>query len=433
MKIWYRCLLVVAVLLLAVTVLAQSSQSGPIVPPDRTITHYSLPPDKLAKATAFYTVRVRLLIIDTIFGFALLVAFIYLRIGPRLRDLAERATKRIRLQGLIYAPMILLALLILELPIDIYQHHLSLAYGLSIQHWASWFGDWAKGVGLQVGLGTLAVTGAYALMRRSPRRWWLWFWLISLPVIVFIIFLAPLVIDPMFNHFDPLEPRQPQLVTEIERVVHHGGLSIPRDRMFEMRASDKVTTLNAYVTGLGASKRVVVWDNTIHELTMPQTLYVFGHEMGHYVLNHIWKGLAFTAVLLLVAYYLGAKLGQWAANCYGPRWGIRNLFDLASLPLLILIVSLFSFLTNPISSGFSRYLEHQADLYGMEVTHGIVPNVNQNAAQSFQALGENSLSYPYPSRLLIFWTYDHPAIPDRVQFVLGYKPWDEGKETEFVK
>ena len=155
--------------------------------------------------------------------------------------------------------------------------------------------------------------------------------------------------------------------------------------------------------------------------------------MGHYVLNHIWKGLAFFALFLLIAYYLGARLGQWTIVHYGLRWGISKSSDWASLPLLILIISLFAFITEPITSGFSRFLEHQAQQYGIEVVHGIVPNANQTAAQAFQALGQNGLSYPYPSRLLVFWTYDHPAIADRVQFVLHYKPWAEGKAPEFVK
>ena len=237
----------------------------------------------------------------------------------------------------------------------------------------------------------------------------------------------------MFNHFDPLQPRQPQLVTEIEKVVQRGGLVIPRDRMYEMRASEKVTTLNAYVSGLGASKRVVVWDNTIKDMTIPQTLYVFGHEMGHYVLDHIWKGIAFTLVLLLICLYLGKRVFEGWVRRSGPTVGIRQPSDWASLPLLLLVFSLFSFVMGPIGSAYSRHLEHQADQYGMEVIHGIVANPNQTAAQTFQALGENSLDYPYPSPLLVFWTNDHPSIPDRLQFVLHYKPWDEGKQPEFVK
>jgi STE24 endopeptidase len=426
---WKRAFLLSAVVLIAAAALAQT----PIVPPDSVITSYTLPPDKLVKAAALYNVEVRLLIVDTIFGFVLVLAFLYGRIGPRLRDFAERLARGLGRQGFIYVPLVLLLLLVLQLPLEMYGHHLSLAYGLSVQHWGSWFADWAKSLALLLLLLTLAVTGAYALMRRSPRLWWFWFWIISIPAVVFIVFISPVVIEPMFNHFEPLEPRQPQLVAEIEKVTQRGGLTIPRDRMFEMRASDKVTTLNAYVSGLGASKRVVVWDNTIKDMTIPQTLYVFGHEMGHYVLNHIWKGIAFTLFLLLIGLYLGARVAEWSVRRYGPRFGIRSLNDWASLPLLILIFSLFSFFMGPIGSAYSRHLEHQADQYGLEVIHGIVANPNQTAAQTFQALGENSLDYPYPSRLLIFWIYDHPAIPDRLQYVLSYRPWEEGKQPKFVK
>lgn len=426
---WKRCLLVSSVVLLAAAAVAQT----PIVPPDSVITSYTLPPDKLAKAQALYTVSVRLLIVDTIFGFLIVIAFLYGKIGPRFRNFSERLTSGVGKQGFLYVPLVLLLLLVLQLPLEMYGHRLSLAYGLSVQQWSSWFADWAKSLGLLLFLFTLAITGAYALIRRSPQRWWFWFWLISIPAVVFIVFIAPVVIEPMFNHFDPLEPRQPQLVAEIQKVTQRGGLPISRDRMYEMRASEKVTTLNAYVSGLGASKRVVVWDNTIKDMTIPQTLYVFGHEMGHYVLNHIWKGISFTLLLLLIGLYLGARAAEWSVQRYGPRFGIRSLSDWASLPLLLLIFMLFSFFLGPIGSAYSRYLEHQADQYGMEVIHGIVANPNLVAAQTFQALGENSLDYPYASRLLIFWTYDHPAIPDRLQYVLYYNPWAEGKQGAFVK
>jgi STE24 endopeptidase len=417
---WNRLLLAGLLLLQAAAAVARAGNAGPLIPPDRIIAGYTLPPDKLAKATALHTVQNRLLIADAVFGFALLFAFLYGRVGPRIRDLAARAASRDRIQGLLYVPIFLLVLLLLQLPLEMYSHHLSLSYNLSIQRWGSWFGDWGKTLLLEILIGTAAIYGAYALMRRSPRLWWLWFWVLSLPCALFIFFLSPILIDPMFNHFDPLEQRHPELVQEIEKVAHAGGLTIPRSQIFEMRASDKVNTFNAYVTGIGASKRIIVWDNTVKNLTVPQMLYVFGHEMGHYVLNHIWKQLAIIALFLLAAFYLGARLGQWLVRIRGPQWGIRGLSDWASLPLLILIISLFVFITQPVTNGVSRYFEHRADQYGLEVIHGIVPDANQAAAQAFQALGENTYSYPYPNRWLVFWTYDHPAIADRVQFVLHH-------------
>ena len=167
-----RALIICAVVLLAASALAQS----PIVPPDQVITSYTLPPDKLAKAHALYTVSVRLMIVDTIFGFLLLLAFVYGRVGSRFRNFAERVTTGVGRQGLIYLPIVLFLLLVLQLPLEMYGHHLSLAYGLSVQRWGSWFIDWTKSLLLLLFVGTLVLSVVYWLIRKSPRRWWVWVW-----------------------------------------------------------------------------------------------------------------------------------------------------------------------------------------------------------------------------------------------------------------
>src|SRR5262249_13573714 len=154
--------------------------------------------------------------------------------------------------------------------------------------WRSWFWDWTKGELITVIVGVFAVWILYSIIRRSPRRWWFYFWLVATPMIVFLMFLEPVMVEPLFYKFEPLAEHQPALVARIQKVVARGGLDIPPDRMYEMNASEKLKSLNAYVTGIGASKRVVVWDNTIEKLTPDQILSVFGHEMGHYVLDHVW-------------------------------------------------------------------------------------------------------------------------------------------------
>ena len=150
-------------------------------------------------------------------------------------------------------------------------------------------------------LSVLLVYLLYAVIRRSPRRWWFYFWLVSLPIIAGLMYLEPMVIEPMFYHFDPLAAKQPALVAQLEKVVARGGLAIPQDRMFEMQASEKLNSLNAYVSGFGGSKRVVVWDTTINKMTTPEILFVFGHEMGHYVLHHVRDSLILGSLLLLAA------------------------------------------------------------------------------------------------------------------------------------
>jgi STE24 endopeptidase len=407
----------------------QSHQS----PQQLRVTEYSLPPDKLAKAEALYRTRTVLYLFGMVFGIVVLWVLLKFRVAPMFRDLAERVSKNSFLQTLIFAPLLMFLIAVISLPIDLYEHHISLAYGMSVQGWGSWAGDWCKAEGVMLAITVLAVFGLFWIIRRSPQRWWFYFWLVTLPFVVLLIFVAPVILDPMFNKFEPLEKTQPQLVSEIEKVTQRGGLSIPRDRMFEMEASAKVTTYNAYVTGIGATKRVVVWDNTSRDMTVPETLFVFGHEMGHYVLNHIYKGLAFFAGMLFAGFWLGRRIVlAMLARC-GEAWHIRGINDLAALPVLMLALSLLTLVGEPVGNAFSRYQEHQADLYGLEVTHGLFPNNGEVAASAFQKLGEKSYSYPTPNPVLVFWSYSHPPIADRIRFSLQYDPWRTPAGPKYVK
>ena len=159
--------------------------------------------------------------------------------------------------------------------------------------------------------GTVHSFGVFALIRNS-RRWWIWLWILSLPMQVLVVFVLPLVVDPMFNHFEPLAQTNPALVQQLERVVAKTGVSIPPSRMFLMKASEKYTSSNAYVTGFGSSQRVVVWDNTIKSSPPDEILLVFGHELGHYVLHHIERGLAIGAVLSFFFLWIGSHLARLA-------------------------------------------------------------------------------------------------------------------------
>jgi Zn-dependent protease with chaperone function len=396
-------------------------------------TRYTLPPDKLAKSKALYDLRGKLRIIDTAYSLLVLLALLALGIAAKYRDWAERVSKYRFVQALIFVPLFILTLTVLGLPLDAYQQHISRQYGLSVQGWGSWFGDVLKGQMVSLIILIVAIWLLVILIRWSPRLWWLFAALISVPMVIFLIFLAPLVIDPLFNKFEPLDKSNPQLVDAIEQVTKRGGLEIPRDRMFLMKASEKVTTLNAYVTGFGPSKRVVVWDTTIKNASTPETLFVFGHEMGHYVLNHIVIGIAATAVGLFIGFYLLFRIANWAFPRFKQRWHMRELSDWAAVPLLFLIFSLLNLISQPIGSTFSRQLEHNADVYGLEVTHGLNPNSQEAAAHAFQVLGELSLSYPYPSEFYVFWYADHPPIRDRVPFAHNYDPWSKGEQPKYVK
>lgn len=367
------------------------------------------------------------------YGTLVLLAILACKAAPRFRDWAEAVSPRRIVQAYIFAPLLILAIDILSLPTSIYGQHIALKYEQSVQSWPSWWWDWGKGELLGCALAGVMVWILYAVIRRSPRHWWFQFWVVAVPIIIFLLFLTPVLINPLFYRFDPLADKQPALVTEIEKVVHRGGMEIPRARMYEMKASEKLNSLNAYVTGFGASKRVVVWDTTIHKMTTSQILFVFGHEMGHYVLDHVWLSICMTCATLLLFLFLGYHLASWLISRWGSRWSIRAVGDWASLIVLLLILNVLGFLSEPFESSFSRMLEHNADIYGLEVIHGIVPDSPQVAAEAFQILGEVSLADPNPSKFIEFWLYSHPSVADRVRFAAEYDPWSTGQPTRYIR
>ena len=237
----------------------------------------------------------------------------------------------------------------------------------------------------------------------------------------------------MFNHFSPLEKADPQLVAQLEQLAQHAGLNIPPNRMFLMQASQKVTGLNAYVTGIGASERIVVWDNTIHELPTDEILFTVGHEMGHYVLHHIYKGLAFTALVMFFGLWLVATAACWLICRCGARWQIRAVDDWAALAVLLLAATCISFLISPVANSFSRWEEHQADIFGQEAIHGLVQNPQQTAVKAFNALGHAYLEVPNPNPWVQFWLGSHPSISQRASFAEGYNPWVHGKHPKYFR
>lgn len=399
---------------------------------DRIVTAYTLPPDLYRKARNLSRIRLASELLIPIYGLLVLWLVLGWRLAPLYRDWAEKSSARRFVQVLIFAPLFTLTTDILSLPIGIFTNWIERKYNLSVQGWPSWAWDWTKGEIVGVIIAIIVTYILYAVIRSSPRRWWFYFWLVSLPLGAFLIFLQPLVIDPLFHKFEPLSDKDPALTASLEQMVQRAGENIPPERMFWMGASEKSTAVDAYVTGIGASKRMVVWDTTIAKMDTPQIVFVAGHETGHYVLYHIPKELAIFAVGFFVIFYLGYRAINWLIAWRGTRWGIRGVDDWASLPALLFVLSVFSFIVTPLSNTVSRYFEHQADQFGLEVTHGLTPDSGQVAAQAFQILGEVNLSDPAPSRLDILLNYTHPSIPDRVRFSLTYDPWANGGHGEFV-
>ena len=409
------------------------ARNPPVTEAKTETEQYTLSHERYEKAVAYSRAWYTLYFIWTTGGIAIVWLLLRFRVAAKLRDFAEQLTENRFLQGLVFIPVLVLVAQILELPVLLYGHHLSLRYEQSVQGWGSWFWDWTKEEALFVG-GAL-VLGSILLwrIRRNPRRWWLQSWCFSLVIVFAMFFVSPWIIDPLFNEYEPLDATHPELVGSIEKVTQRAGLSIPRDHMFLMRASKKTNQINAYVTGIGASERVVVWDTTIQKTTPNETLFIFGHEAGHYVLGHVRNGFLFFAVSLLFAMYACFRVMHFLLGKWGAAWRIYGPQDLACLGVLLLIFRVFSFVGTPVASAFSRMEEHNADVFGLEVIHGIVPNSGDVAAHAFQVLGQEDLSDPNPPPFITFWLYSHPPLAERLVFAHSYDPWSKGQATRYLK
>jgi Zn-dependent protease with chaperone function len=397
------------------------------------VERYTLSHDRYEKAVAYSRAGYALYFVYEFVGFTALLVVLRTGVAGRIRDLAQRKTENRILQGLIFIPLLVLILRFAELPVHIVWHSLSLHYQQSVQGWGSWLLDWGK-----FGLLRLVFYAVMGLMlffaiRRSPRRWWFYFWLVALPVLLVMFFLEPLVVDPLFFKFEPLAASQQQLTGDLVKLTHRAGLDIPSERMFLMNASTKTNELNAYVTGFGASKRVVIYDTLLKKMSPQETLFVFGHESGHYVLNHVRNGILFFSVVLLLALYLAYRLLNVVLDRWGGRWKIYGPQDWAALAILLLLIDGMTFLSSPLINGYSRMEEHNADVFGLELIHGIVPGSAQVAAHSFQAMGENDLSDPNPPPFITFWLYTHPPLAERLVFAHAYDPWGKGQPPKYIK
>ena len=391
---------------------------------------YSLPPEKLGKAIALSRIGHFLYIAFPLLDIAVLWILLATGWAARFETFAQSICRQRWLQGLLCFAMLIVLITLVELPLDVFAHRIYAAYGISVENWGGWFADRAKSLGLAVLIGSPVMLLFHWIVRCWPRRYWLVCWVVAVPLILLAAFLEPLG-EPIFYKYEPLAKNHPTLAAELERVVVRTGIDIPADRMFLMKASEKSNGLNAYVSGIGATKRIVVWDTTAGRIPDDEILFTFAHESGHYVLNHIPKGLALAAIGFFFIFWACARVAGWLAGRFGDRWHAEALSSRAGFVVILLTVAIASFLLEPVENAVDRHDEHEADVYGQEAIHGLVPDPQKTAVATFNALGEAWLEDPNPSPFVEFWEDSHPSAQKRANFAAHYDPWMNGGHGEF--
>ena len=359
-------------------------------------------------------------------GLELLVpgVLLFTGISARVRDLARwTARGRWLLTVAVYGAAYVLIQAIVFLPLAWYagfvrQH----AYGLSTETAGQWLADWAKATAITAVVAALVLWIPYRLLRASPRRWWLWTGFLTAPLTALAMIVAPVWIAPLFDEYGPMRDRA--LEARIHRLAARAG--IPDSRIYEVRKSDETRQVNAYVTGFGGTKRIVLWDTLVDRLGPDEVVFVMGHEIGHFVLRHTLTVILGATLLVTLSLYVVHRVAGWSIARFHHRFGFGRLDDMASLPLLALVGGAVMLVTTPAALALSRWQEREADRFGLEITRD-----NVAAARALVRLHDENLAVPRTGLLYRLWRGSHPDLADRIEFSNRYRPWSHGDPLRY--
>ena len=370
-----------------------------------------VPPDKKAKSDAYFEGGYWLILWDFLassFVFILLLATGW---SACMRDWAERVTRFRPIHTFIYWAEFLVFTSVLTFPLGVYEGFVrEHKYGLATQTFGPWLGDQLKGLAVGVVFGGLLVMALYGIVRRLPRTWWIWGAATSLVFLIFFSLIAPVYVAPLFNKYTRLE--DPAIRDPILSMARANGISA-KD-VYVQDASRQSTRISAFVTGFLGTERIVLNDNLLKRCSLAEIEAVMGHEMGHYVMHHAYKGLMFFGIILVLAFAFLSRSSEWALKRWGDKWRTHSAGDLAALPLFAFLILAFLFVLTPIDNSYSRTEEYEADIFGL------------NAAREPDAEAEVDLKLADYRKLdpgaleeIIF--YDHPSGRVRIYAAMRWK------------
>jgi STE24 endopeptidase len=370
-----------------------------------------MPASAKARSDAYFEGGYWLILWDFLYGAVICLLLLNFRWSAGMRDLAETMTRRRGLQTFLYWVFYLLLTFVLGFPLAVYEGFIrEWKYGLATQTFGGWMWDEVKGLGLSVLLGGIAVVLLFWVVRKLPRTWWIWGSVVSVVLMIFAIMIIPIFIVPTFNKVTRLD--DPRVTKPILAMARANG--IPAHDVWTMDASKQTTRMSANVSGFGQTMRITLNDNLLRRGSLEEIESVMGHEMGHYVLNHIYKDILFLGVVTVLAFaYLRWSL-DWSLRRWGTKWGIRDVGDPAVLPLVVLLASIFFFVLTPIMNTHTRTEEAEADIFGINASRQ-----PDGFAQAAIHLGEYRKMKPGPVEEWIF--FDHPSGYHRIHAAMQWK------------
>ena len=382
-------------------------------------------PEPSAKAMRYYRSGLVLWGVGQVWVVVVPVVFLVSGLSARLRRVASRVGRSWFLTVGLYGVMYVVLNELVTMPLIYYasfarpRQYAMAAEGYTFGFWLI---DVAKGLGVAAALAFCLLWMPYLALRKMPRRWP---WAVAIgyvPVAFGLMFLAPVVVDPLFDTFGPMKdkPLEAKILALADRAGIEGG------RVYEVEKGTRTKAVNAYVKGLLGTHRIVLWDTLLRKLDERQVLFVMGHEMGHYALGHVVRSILLGGVGVLGL----CLMVQWGAALvlrrFGGRFGLERLDDVASLPLALVLGNLLVLAFSPVGLAYSRHQEHEADRFALELTHD-----NSAGASGFAAMLDVNLGNPRPGALSVLWRSTHPPTGERIDFCNTYRPWETGAARRY--
>jgi len=395
-----------------ITVPTEAQSSDHFEPQAATDAYLAeIPAPARARSDAYFEGGYWLILWDFLYGVVVALLLLNLRWSAKMRDLAERVTRFKPVHTMIYWAQYLVLTSILLFPLMVYEGYFrERQYGLATQTFGLWLNDQFKGLLINLALGAIIVTLLFGIVRRLPRTWWIWGAIVTMLFQVFLVLIGPVFLLPIFNKVTKLN--DPKVTQPILRLARANG--IPARDVYEVDASRQTTRMSANVSGFGRTMRITLNDNLLRRGSPEEIQAVMGHEMGHYVLNHIYKFLMFLLIVVVAGFALLRWALDWSLRRWGEKWRIRGIGDTAVLPLVVLWASIFFFVMTPALNGYIRVQEYEADMYCLNASRQ-----PDGFAQAAIHLGEyRKMS---PGRLEEWLSYDHPSGRTRIYAAMRWK------------
>jgi STE24 endopeptidase len=371
-----------------------------------------IPADARSRSDAYFEGGYWMLLWDFLYGAVVALILLNFRWSAKMRDWAERFTSSRNVHTFIYWIEYLILTTILLFPLTVYEGFFrEHKYGLATQTFGPWLNDQFKDMLVTLVIGGIAVVVLFAIVRRLPNTWWIWGAVVSVVFNAVLGLIAPVLIFPIFNKITKLD--DPKVTAPILSLARANG--IPAKEVYQIDASKQTTRMSANVSGLGSTMRITMNDNLLKRGSPEEIQSVMGHEMGHYVLSHVYVGVLLFDPIMFVLFFglLKLALDKCLAR-WGDKWRISDIGDPAVLPLVILLASIYFFLLTPVQNSFVRMQEHSADMYGLNATRQ-----PDGFAQAAIHLGEYRKMSPGPIEEIIF--YDHPSGRRRIHDAMQWK------------